>query len=265
VPRDKDFKRLVRMRMRKTGESYAAARAQMGAPPAGVPVPEPDARRPFDRLTKSARRVLALAQEEAGVRGAREIGTEHLLAGLAAETGCVAARALGAAGVDRAAVAIALAGPRLPLATAVPEAAAPSATVRHVLELAFAEARAAGNGFVGTEHLLLGVVAEGGAGARILAGLEVTEARARGEVERALRAAAPAPPARPWDKPRSHQVEWVLEEARRRALDDPGAVVVGLDHVLGALAAHPTGAALLAALAPGPVPEPGNRPTAAPS
>jgi ATP-dependent Clp protease ATP-binding subunit ClpA len=254
MPRDRDFKRLVRRRMRKTGESYAAARAQMAGVPPGPAPAEPAARRPFEMLTTSARRVLVIAQEQAGARGARETGTEHLLAGLAAESGGVAARALGAAGVDPGAVAVALGGGRGAPAGAEPRAPAPSATVHRALELAFAEARAAGSGFVGTEHLLLGVVAEGGAGARILAGLGVTEARARSEVERALRAgaAAPAPPPRPWNKPRGHHVEWVLEEALRRALDDPDAVVVGLDHVLAALAAHPAGAALLATPSPGP-------------
>jgi ATP-dependent Clp protease ATP-binding subunit ClpC len=167
-----------------------------------------------------------------------------------AETDGVAARALGAAGVHRSTVAEALGGFR-------PAAAAPqalpvtaSASLGRALEVAFLEARAMGDPFVGTEHLLLGVILEAeSGGARILAALGFSVERARGEVERARRTTvAPGAPDRLWNKPRSNEVEWVLEEALRRALQDDRAVVVGLDHVLAALAAHPSGEALLAGI-----------------
>jgi len=245
MPQDRDFKRLVRRRMEKTGESYAAARARLTARPG-----EPPRRPPFERLTASARQALALARDEAEARWSPELGTEHLLAGLVAETDGVAARALQAAGVDHMAVAEALGGTRPAPAASRPLPVTASASLGRALEVAFLEARAMGDPFVGTEHLLLGVVlvAES-AGARLLDRLGVSAARVRGEVERARRTmgarAVPAPPDRLWLKPRSNEVEWVLEEALRRALEDHDAVVVGLDHVLAALAAHPSGEVLL--------------------
>src|SRR5438094_7500303 len=159
MPQDKDFKRVVRRRMRKTGESYAAARARLGAGPG-----EPPRRPPFERLTSSARRALAFARDEAEARWAPELGTEHLLAGLVAASEGVAARVLLAAAVDRGTVAKALGGPRPAPAQAPPQSVAASAPLRRALEIAFVEARAMGDPFVGTEHLLLGVVAEAESG-----------------------------------------------------------------------------------------------------
>lgn len=246
MPEDKDFKRLVRRRMGKTGESYAAARSRLSARPGGPPAARP----PFERLTASARLALAFARDEAEARWSPEIGTDHLLLGLVVANDAVAARALRTGGVDRAAVAGALGGSRPEPAQAAPLPVIASASLRRALEVAFLEARAMGDPFLGTEHLLLGVVlADESAGARILDALGVSADRVRGEVERARRATVSArPPDRPWSKPRSNEVEWVLEEALRRALADERAVVVGLDHVVAALAAHPSGEALLAGL-----------------
>jgi ATP-dependent Clp protease ATP-binding subunit ClpA len=246
MPEDKDFKRLVRRRMRKTGESYAAARSRLGTRPGGPPAAQP----PFERLTARARLALAFARDEAEARWSPEIGTDHLLLGLVVGDNGVAARALRTAGVDRSAVAGALGGARPAPAQAAPLPVVASASLRRALEVAFLEARAMGDPFVGTEHLLLGVIlAAESAGARVLDALGVGAERVRGEVERARRSTvAGRPPDRLWNKPRSNEVEWVLEEALRRALDDDRAVVVGLDHVVAALAAHPSGEALLAGL-----------------
>src|SRR5215469_2954550 len=83
VTRERDFKRLVRARMRRTGESYATARAQLrrrGLPPPAA-VRGGGAMYPFGRFTAHARRALTLAQEEAHSLGHGHIGTEHLLLG----------------------------------------------------------------------------------------------------------------------------------------------------------------------------------------
>lgn len=85
VPRDRDFKKLVRQRMHKTGESFTAARAQLlTLRDARTPASRPGrtGMYPFDRFTEPAKEVLTLAQQEAEASGAGYIGTEHLLLGL---------------------------------------------------------------------------------------------------------------------------------------------------------------------------------------
>lgn len=106
VTRERDFKRLVRARMRRTGEAYATARAQLrrrGLPPS--PAVEGDSRMyPFERFTEHAKKVLTFAQEEAEQYGHGHIGTEHLLLGLLRDEEGMAGRELAALGVKLAKV-----------------------------------------------------------------------------------------------------------------------------------------------------------------
>ena len=122
----------------------------------------------FERFTDRARRVLVLAQEEARLLEHGFIGTEHLLLGLVHEGG-VAAEALRQIDVSLEAV-------RERVVDTVgqpggPPSGSPPFTprARKVLELSLREALALGHNYIGTEHILLGIVGEGeGVGAQVL-------------------------------------------------------------------------------------------------
>ena len=117
---------------------------------------------PFDRFNDRAKRVLALAQDEAIRFNHNYIGVEHLLLGLIREGEGVAARVLNSLGVDlskaRTSVEFMI-GPGD--ATTSPSEITLSPRTKRVIELAIDEARKLGHSHVGTEHLLLGVVREG--------------------------------------------------------------------------------------------------------
>ncbi len=115
----------------------------------------------LDRFTKHARQVLQLAQEQAVRLNHNYIGTEHLLLGLVIEESGIASRVLRdmgatAAEIGRAVERMAPKNPRPPFGK-------PTLTPRtkHVIELAVEEARQLSHPFIGTEHLLLGLVQEG--------------------------------------------------------------------------------------------------------
>ena len=115
----------------------------------------------FDKFTERARRVLSLAQEEAQRFQHNYIGTEHLLLGLVRESEGVAAKVLGNLGVElyrvRNAVEFIIGrGDRIVLGEIglTPRA-------KKVIELAVDEARRLNHHYIGTEHLLLGLVREG--------------------------------------------------------------------------------------------------------
>jgi ATP-dependent Clp protease ATP-binding subunit ClpA len=117
----------------------------------------------FDKFTERARRVLSYAQEEAQRLGHRAIGTEHLLLGLVRDPDGLAARLLRAQGVEPDALRAAVerhigrgegAAPGLGQIGLTPRA-------KQVIELAVDEARRLNHHYVGTEHLLLGMLRQG--------------------------------------------------------------------------------------------------------
>ena len=114
-----------------------------------------------NRFTERARQALTLAQEAAASFGHSYIGSEHLLLGLLREGGGPAAKALSAAGVtDEALVKQIeeLSG------RGTPDAAAPQGMTprtKRIIELSVQSANEMGTGYVGTEHLLLGILREG--------------------------------------------------------------------------------------------------------
>jgi len=123
----------------------------------------------FGRFTERAQRVLVYAQEEARNASYPYIGTEHLLLGLIREGEGLAARVLQSLGVD--AEKVKLAVTQMVEAQKAPGPVEPALTPRakRVLELSVDEARRLGHNYVGTEHLLLGLVREGeGVAAQIL-------------------------------------------------------------------------------------------------
>src|SRR5437667_12857328 len=117
---------------------------------------------PFDRFNDRAKRVLALAQNEAVLLNHNYIGVEHLLLGLIREGEGVAARVLDSLGVELSKVRTAVEftiGRRD--STTSPSEITLSPRTKKVIELAIDEARKLGHSHVGTEHLLLGLVREG--------------------------------------------------------------------------------------------------------
>jgi len=146
----------------------------------------------FDKFTERARRVLTLAQEEAQRFNHNYIGTEHLLLGLVREGDGVAAKVLANLGVElnkvRSAVEFIIG--RGDRSTMGEIGLTPRA--KKVIELAVDEARRLNHHYIGTEHLLLGLVREGeGIAAGVLESLGVNLERVRAETTRILSQSVP--------------------------------------------------------------------------
>jgi DNA-binding CsgD family transcriptional regulator len=135
---------------------------------------------PFERFTREARDVVAGAIDEAGALGHRRVGTEHLLISLTGgEPGSAVGSAFATVGVTRDAV-VAAVTTRLGSGPAGSTGRRPfTPAARRVLARAIQEARAGREGEIGAEHILLGLVADGGDAAEILAGLGATPDRVR--------------------------------------------------------------------------------------
>ena len=138
----------------------------------------------FERFTDRSRRVIVLAQEEARLLGHSYIGTEHLLLGLIHEgEGGVAAHVLASLGVSLTEVRSRverMVGPAGPSPSGqVPFT--PGAKI--VLELSLREALQLGHDYIGTEHVLLGMIREGeGVAGQVLVGLGADLPRVRQRV-----------------------------------------------------------------------------------
>lgn len=140
----------------------------------------------MERFTQRARRVLSLAHEEAERMHHNYIGTEHLLLGLIREEGGVAGRVLRELGLDPARVKEMVerltgvgrhSGPRIELAPAT----------ELVLQSAIEEARRMGHHYIGTEHILLGLVRQDeGVGLDVLRRLGITPEQIRRQTRRIL-------------------------------------------------------------------------------
>jgi ATP-dependent Clp protease ATP-binding subunit ClpA len=141
----------------------------------------------FERFTDRARRVVVLAQEEARLLNHNYIGTEHLLLGLIHEGEGVAARALESLGISLEAV-------RAQVEEIIGQGqSAPTGHIpftpraKKVFELSLREALQLGHNYMGTEHILLGLVREGeGVAAQVLVKLGADLARVRQQVIQVL-------------------------------------------------------------------------------
>ena len=139
----------------------------------------------FERFTDRARRVIVMAQQEARLLSHSYIGTEHLLLGLLADGGGTAAQALESLGVTHDAA-------REQVREMVGEGRRPQTQPGHipftppakkVLELSLREALNLGDDHIGTEHLLLGLLAEAdGVGAQVVARLGASRRAVRDKV-----------------------------------------------------------------------------------
>lgn len=152
----------------------------------------------MERFTQRARRVLSLAQEEAERLQHNYIGTEHLLLGLMREEGGVAGRVLRDLGLDQRRVEelverMTRAGQRSPNARIDL-----SPGTKKVLELAVDEARRMGHHYIGTEHLLLGLVRQQeGIAIDVLKRLNVSPEEVRRQTRRVLQESPSQPTNRP--------------------------------------------------------------------
>src|ERR1700689_1732301 len=137
----------------------------------------------FERFTDRARRVVVLAQEEARMLNHNYIGTEHILLGLIHEGEGVAAKALESLGISLDAV-------RQQVEEIIGQGQqAPSGHIpftpraKKVLELSLREALQLGHNYIGTEHILLGLIREGdGVAAQVLVKLGADLNRVRQQV-----------------------------------------------------------------------------------
>ena len=137
----------------------------------------------FERFTDRARRVLVLAQEEARLLNHSFIGTEHILLGLIHEGEGLAAKALESLGISLEAVREKVEETIGP-AGASPTGSPPfTPRAKKVLELSLREALQLGHNYIGTEHMLLGLVREGeGVAAQVLVSLGADLPRVRQQV-----------------------------------------------------------------------------------
>ncbi|MGH9121825.1 MAG: Clp protease N-terminal domain-containing protein, partial [Acidimicrobiales bacterium] len=137
----------------------------------------------FERFTDRARRVVVLAQEEARLLNHNYIGTEHILLGLIHEGEGVAAKALESLGISLEAV-------RNQVEEIIGQGgSSPSGHIpftpraKKVLELSLREALQLGHNYIGTEHILLGLIREGeGVAAQVLQKLGADLSRVRQQV-----------------------------------------------------------------------------------
>jgi len=137
----------------------------------------------FERFTDRARRVLVLAQEEARLLNHSFIGTEHILLGLIHEGEGVAAKALEQLGISLEAVREKV-EETIGLSGTAPTGSPPfTPRAKKVLELSLREALQLGHNYIGTEHMLLGLVREGeGVAAQVLVSLGADLTRVRQQV-----------------------------------------------------------------------------------
>ena len=162
----------------------------------------------FERFTDGARRAVVLSQEEARLLNHNYIGTEHILLGLIHEVEGVAARALESLGVSLESV-------RGQVEAIIGQGGiSPSGHIpftpraKQVLELSLREALALGHNYIGTEHILLGLIREGeGVAAQVLVKLGADLARVRERVVQLLTAHAESASA-VW----SHEPERIVVE-----------------------------------------------------
>jgi ATP-dependent Clp protease ATP-binding subunit ClpC len=186
----------------------------------------------FERFTDRARRVVVLAQQEARMLSHNYIGTEHLLLGLLADGGGTAARALESLGVT-------LDAAREQVREIVGEGQQAQTghipftpRAKKVLELSLREALSLGDDHIGTEHLLLGLLAEAdGVGAQIVVRLGASPRAVRDKVIELI-GSEPDPPAAesgPW--PRGARVRGV-------ALSEVRDLLASIDRRLSAIERH---------------------------
>jgi len=142
----------------------------------------------WDRFTERAKHVVSAAREEATRLGSEYVRTEHILLGLCREPDGIAARALENLGVDIDHLSAEI-EQQVQRGSAVisGDEIAFTPRAKKVLELAVEEARRCNHNYIGTEHILLGLVKEGeGIAAKVLQDMKIDLDRVQAEVMRLL-------------------------------------------------------------------------------
>jgi hypothetical protein len=156
---------------RSMGVSRQAVQKRFVPRPAGTG--EPGEFGALDRFTPRARAVIAASQDEARAAGHNYVGTEHILLALLTQPEGLAAKAL-AASVTPDSVRAAISEAVGPPSNDVPEHIPYTLRAKNVIDVSVLEAQRLGHGYVGTEHILLAVLAdERGVGGLALAGLGI--------------------------------------------------------------------------------------------
>ena len=141
----------------------------------------------FEKFSERARRVLSLAQEEAQRFNHNYIGTEHILLGLARETDSTAAKILEGLGVELGKVSAAVEFIIGKGETTASGEIGLTPRAKKVIELAVDEARRLNHHYIGTEHLLIGLMREGeGVAAGVMESFGLTLDKVRGETTSVL-------------------------------------------------------------------------------
>ncbi len=194
---------------------------------------------PFERFTERAKKVLTMAQEEAVKAHHSYIGTEHLLLGLLREPDGLAAKVLDDFGVAIGDVRQRIVSVLGREERILSQQIIPTSRVKKVIELSFEEARRMGLEYVGTEHMLLGILIEGeGIAAHVLQEMGLGLDGARAEIERRVFSGeVPPRPPRPeaGALSLSFQVGDLLHRATQEAARQ-GQGVTRLEHLLRVLA-----------------------------
>jgi ATP-dependent Clp protease ATP-binding subunit ClpC len=156
-----------------------------------------------DKFTERVRKVIFLAREEASRLQHDSIGTEHLLLGLLREGEGIAATVLTNLGLDLDGIRQAVEGMVAHTGGTLTIGEIPfTSNAKRVLELAVDEARQMSHNYVGTEHLLLGLIREGeGVAAKVLIDMGVERKKVREETLKLLGAHPNAPPAEGEERP----------------------------------------------------------------
>ncbi len=190
---------------------------------------------PFERFTERAKKILTLAQEEAEKSHHSYIGTEHVLLGLLREGDGTAAKVLNNLGVETGKVRQMIETLLGRTERIIVQQIIPTSRVKKVIEISFEEARRMGHNYVGSEHLLLGLLAEGeGIGAHVLVELGASLDKVRAEIERLLHDPTvkdtEPPPKKPSKTPLLDQFGRDLTELARTNSLDP---VIGRETEIG--------------------------------
>ena len=148
----------------------------------------------MERFTQRARRVLSLAHQEAERARNNNIGTEHLLLGLMDEEGGVAGRVLRELGMTSDRVREVIARVATSSSSFDSNSVELAADTQQVLEHAVEEARRLGHHYIGTEHILLGLVRVEGTAMEVLRRLGVTADQIRRQTRRVLNESASSSP-----------------------------------------------------------------------
>src|SRR5215218_4733190 len=148
----------------------------------------------MERFTQRARRVLSLAHQEAERSRNNNIGTEHLLLGLMDEEGGVAGRVLRELGMTSDRVREVIRRVTTSSSSFDPNRVELAADTQQVLEHAVEEARRLGHHYIGTEHILLGLIRVDSTAMEVLRRLGVTPDQIRRETRRVLNESASSSP-----------------------------------------------------------------------